>query len=424
MAGHAHGHWSCAVLCALLYLALLQARTQGVHRCQWTPLEVSSFASKSTASALTACEHVFAIDHDRVSSHAHATFIQLSRIWSLQSAKASSTVKLGEASYWLRCPGAARADHFGAKRWAQLLFEKAPWRGEELQRPLFSPSKTRSVECRATLFVVAWHTGKESLKGTLLPRLIRTSSSFDIRKMLGCCGQIARRWHCLGAQVLVFLAKDKGETLRVTAFSRREERSLIHGVRRRVRLVAWLRGSGSGAERQWTTLSQLVWQDTDLTRPKCCILDRFRTFSTHESLGKYRWCSRSLTIDLLQTRQHQCGKASSQGEYSELQGEYSESSTRACTSCTPYRWTGRECMWIWLWTASFGRGSQWGTVSKIRNTNKPHGAVKNKTQNWAILWHWLFGIKACGWADLIQLEVVRMTMYEENSMDFCITTLG
>ena len=26
--------------------------------------------------------------------------------------------------------------------------------------------------------------------------------------------------------------------------------------------------------------------------------------------------------------------------------------------------------------------------------------------------------------DLIQLEVVRMTMYEENSMDFCITTLG
>ena len=26
--------------------------------------------------------------------------------------------------------------------------------------------------------------------------------------------------------------------------------------------------------------------------------------------------------------------------------------------------------------------------------------------------------------DLIQLQVVRMTMYEENSMDFCITTLG
>ena len=36
----------------------------------------------------------------------------------------------------------------------------------------FSPRKTRSVECRATVFLVAWHTGKESVKGTLLPRLI------------------------------------------------------------------------------------------------------------------------------------------------------------------------------------------------------------------------------------------------------------
>ena len=35
---------------------------------------------KNFACALTACEHVFAIDHGRVSSHAHATFIQLSRI--------------------------------------------------------------------------------------------------------------------------------------------------------------------------------------------------------------------------------------------------------------------------------------------------------------------------------------------------------
>ena len=73
---------------------------------------------------------------------------------------------------WLRCLGAVRADHFGAKWWAQLLFEEALWRGEELQRPLFSPSKTRSVECRATVFLVAWHTGKESVKGTLFPRLI------------------------------------------------------------------------------------------------------------------------------------------------------------------------------------------------------------------------------------------------------------
>ena len=40
------------------------------------PLEVSSFVSKSAACALTACEHVFVIDPDRVSSHAR--FTQLS----------------------------------------------------------------------------------------------------------------------------------------------------------------------------------------------------------------------------------------------------------------------------------------------------------------------------------------------------------
>ena len=79
------------------------AYTGGVHRCQWTPLEVSSFVStcsKSFACALTACEHVFAIDHGRVSSHAHATFIQLSRIWLLQSAQDRVRVAR-EASYWL-----------------------------------------------------------------------------------------------------------------------------------------------------------------------------------------------------------------------------------------------------------------------------------------------------------------------------------
>ena len=93
------GFSSSLVLCQLFFpLLRLQiektkwgsipgAYTGGVHRCQWTPLEVSSFVSKSTACALTACEHVFAIDHGRVSSHAHATFIQLSRIWSLQSAQ-------------------------------------------------------------------------------------------------------------------------------------------------------------------------------------------------------------------------------------------------------------------------------------------------------------------------------------------------
>ena len=35
-----------------------------------------------------------------------------------------------------------------------------------------------------------------------------TSSSVEGRKMLGCCGQIARRWHCLAAQVFVLLTKE------------------------------------------------------------------------------------------------------------------------------------------------------------------------------------------------------------------------
>ena len=41
--------------------------------------------------------------------------------------------------------------------------------------------------------------------------------------------------------------------------------------------------------------------------------------------------------------------------------------------------------------------------------------VKNKTQNWAkrVIGH-----------DLIQPEVMRMTMYEENSMDFLYNNTG
>ena len=48
-------------------------------------------------------------------------------------------------------------------------------RGEALQRSLFSSCEMRSVECGATVFLVAQRrseTGKESVEGTLLPRLI------------------------------------------------------------------------------------------------------------------------------------------------------------------------------------------------------------------------------------------------------------
>ena len=52
--------------------------------------------------------------------------------------------------------------------------------------------------------------------------------------------------------------------------------------------------------------------------------------------------------------------------------------------------------------------------------------VKNKTQNWTIQWLTLAFLvpKRVIRHDLTQLEVVWMTMYEENGMDFCITTLG
>ena len=215
--------------------------------------------------------------------------------------------------------------------------------------------------------------------------------------MLGCCGQIARRWHCLGAQVFVFLAKDKGDSLRVTTLA---DEKKVRSFTACDDVYAWWPDSGSGAEIQWTTLSQLVWQDTDLTRAKCCILDRFLNIQ-HESLGKYRWYSRSLTIDLLQTRASSVQQGIISGWIQWVK--------HACTSCTPYRRTGRECMWIWLWTASFGLGSQWGTVSKIQNTNKPHGAGEEQNSKVGnsltlAIWYqsvWLgttsFSWKWCGW---------------------------
>ena len=70
---------------------------------------------------------------------------------------------------------------------------------------------------------------------------LRAWSSFDVRKMLGCCGQIARRWHCIGARVFVFLPKDKGDSLCVTPSADEKKVRSFQGVPRRVRLVAWLR---------------------------------------------------------------------------------------------------------------------------------------------------------------------------------------
>ena len=57
---------------------------------------------------------------------------------------------------------------------------------------------------------VAWHTGKESVKVTLLPRLI----NIVVVRRQEDVGLL--RTDRLGAQVFVFLAKDKGDSLRVT----------------------------------------------------------------------------------------------------------------------------------------------------------------------------------------------------------------
>ena len=198
-----------------------------------------------------------------------------------------------------------------------------------------------------------------------------------------------RRWHCLRAQAFVFLAKDKGDSLRVAPLA---DEKKVRSFTACDDVHAWWPDSGGGAERQWTTLSQLVWQDTDLMHDHSPEVLHFGPVLNvqHESLGKYRWCSRSLTIDLLQTWATSVWQGIISGWIQWVK--------HACTSCTPYRRTGRECMWIWLWTASFGLGSQWGTVSNIQNTNKPHGAGEEQDSKLGnSLTLAFFGIKACDW---------------------------
>ena len=144
------------------------AYTGGVHRCQWTPLEVSSFVSNSTAYACALRASTFSRSIGRVSSHAHAcmhaTFIQLSRIWSLQSAQDRVALARGsgEASYWLS--GRGQGGSFRCKTVSTAsVREGAMMRRRASTATLASsPSKTRSVECRAT-DLVAWRAGPEGI---------------------------------------------------------------------------------------------------------------------------------------------------------------------------------------------------------------------------------------------------------------------
>ena len=120
-------------------------------------------------------EHVFAIDHGCVSCIAYAmrrSFNFKDLIWSLHSAQDRVARK---ASYWVCWSGPRRGSgriiSVQNGELAQLLFEKAPWRGEELQRPLFLPAK-RGASSAEPPFSGRLAYGKESVKGTLLPRLI------------------------------------------------------------------------------------------------------------------------------------------------------------------------------------------------------------------------------------------------------------
>ena len=62
---------------------------------------------------------------------------------------------------------------------------------------------------------------------------------------------------------------------------------------------------------------------------------------------------------------------------------------------------------------------------QIKNTNRPHGSGEEQDSKLGNSLTLAFLESKCVIRhDLIPLEVVRKTMYEENSMDFCITTLG
>ena len=62
---------------------------------------------------------------------------------------------------------------------------------------------------------------------------------------------------------------------------------------------------------------------------------------------------------------------------------------------------------------------------QVKNTKRPHGSGEEQDSKLGNSLTLAFLVsKRVIIHDLILLEVVRMTMYEEYSMDFCITTLG
>ena len=179
------------------------------------------------------------------------------------------------------------------------------------------------------------------------------------------CWQLARRWHCLGAQVFIILAKDKEDSFRVMPAADEKESSLIH--RATCMLGSLNPDSESCAAWQWTVISKRLRQVTDLTRPKCCILAVFAFLSGSHREDIADAALRSLTkVDQLQTtttsvRQHHLWL----NTMSQTRILQTLLPTVALAKITCEHTTVNNFYWSW------SLGSQWGVISKVKSTNRP-----------------------------------------------------
>ena len=143
---------------------------------------------------------------------------QHASIWSpqLQSSQ-DRACSLGIRKWVTDCRRGSRAVgtvHFGAKRWAQFLFEfevpllseGSSWRYDEEKRfrghsfSLQNEERRDRVQShRFSRHLASICNGEGISERNPASKIDQTSSSFDVRKMLGCRGQIASRRRCPGA---------------------------------------------------------------------------------------------------------------------------------------------------------------------------------------------------------------------------------
>ena len=127
-------------------------------------------------------------------------------------------------------------------------------KGEKTRRrastvTLFSQQNEERRVYRATVFLVAWHTGKESGKGTLLPRLINivvVRRQEDVGLLRTDRPPLTLSWSS-GLRILSYYLKAKGDSLRVTTLA---DEKKIRSFTACDDVYAWWPDSGSGAERQ------------------------------------------------------------------------------------------------------------------------------------------------------------------------------